>query len=1179
MSCGGRSQETLQNYPIVTGCSPAGWLKKFVTRRELVAPNAKPLFWYRVTEAEYQELRDIVAGKMPQNRHEDAMFCLFSAEWWRRYGESLTWAGILDEIGLEIEKPDLYDIVESGLRYWKRKVTVVSHGSGKKQRRFVGTLSREGGLPLQMLASERGSVSVFFSKITKSAKELGEIDIEAVREAGEQLPRSWRDPSIFELCVSILSAVIELSSSVGVDENPLARLETLVPDWKSRLPIALDHPLALSLVSSLLEDLRPSAGRSHWRPLCVETVLEHGRASWTMAKLVELPAHFSAAQVRRLLDLDVGGGLPDRTCLSLRWEGGCIPLAWITRCEGSDQFEVDPVNRSKVRVETSAAVQILWDYQGAERLGTILDRGLDLDAAPWIFAKSEDEEAGDLWHLVATGSAKLKQKSARVVLPTDASFQAKGEDSVSQESVVTTNGVERRVIAIDRSGANIQVSDECFTVSVGCQVSEAAGYSLEGQMLDKMGAAQEWLGVPEVLEQPEHGLRRKVADNELEWRPSGSRAEWNAMSEECLGSVVLRHRKGERVLFETRVKILPPDTTLEVAPGDLPGQGRLRVLGSLAASARVRNSKKFTSTEERVSDGYGWLIEGIESGARKVRVELKWDEQRSVSITVPFPVVGVRFYDHAGRTLPQGATIGISNLSRCRVESLQPIGARPPRVSACLRSARDLSRSFVESMEFSVPMHEASGRRRSSLVRYSLTLREIERSVMLRLSSSEEMNAQVVLSVQLDGQDEGVQVTVRRNAISLRVNDERDALVALPEKSEPFLEDAIEKISMMMMRVVSPKEVTEVARSQGGGRWPLPPNLDGVHLFVGMTGNQSSTRPVIFDPGFSKAEMDGEEGAFEAMQARRVYTLDEIGDLFHERTRKSKFLELLQRMVKTPMHPEWEHLMDYVGTLGTLPSTTFDALDAMVKVPESCVYALFEAHSEDRFARVWQGLQELAFSWDCVQLRQWRRGVKIWWARVRASLNEVEGERRKERYLRMSIAHYRNTCDRISAYLSTFSLISEFISDHDISELENRGQYKGFISMPVGQEILARRKAASYQELVRIQAHRHMRWPELRAIANLAHRVDEQLPRALRPLQKTLRPEHALAYQNSVMLGPAYCAIACALDWPDFEFTSEEIISIRRLKEFDARWFRECYTTTLAMAIGLDLQQKEKRAA
>lgn len=1116
---------------------------------------------------------------MPRNPHEDALFCLFSAEWWRRYGESLTWAGILDEIGLDIERGDLYDIVESGLKYWKRKVTVVFDGVGRRQRSYVGTLSREGGLPLQMLANERGSVSVFFSKVTKSVKELGEIDHEVLQQAGEQLPRSWRDPSIFELCASILTDVIDLSNSIGVDEDPLARLNTLAPEWKSRLAIALDHPPALNLVAGLLQDLKPTSGRSHWRPLCVETVLEHGQSSWTMSKLVELPSHFSKAQVQRLLDLDVNGALPDRSRLSLRWDGGCVPLAWISRCEGADQFEVDPVNLSKVRVNTTEPIQILWEHHGTERVGATLDRGLDLDAAPWIFTKSQEEGAGGLWHLVATGSARLKQKCARVVLPTGASFDSMSDDSVSPESFVLINGVERCVLALDGLTLKVLVGDELFTVSVGCEVAEAAGYSLEGPMLDKLGTTQEWLGVPRVLEQPEHGLRRKLGDHELEWRPSGYQGPWRAMSTECIGWVDLRHRRGDQVLFETRVAIVPPDTTIEALPGDEPGQGRLRILGSLAAHARVGCSKKFTAKEEAVNNGYAWLIDGIESGARKVRVELVWDEQRSVSLYLPFPVVGVRFFDHAGRALPQGATIGISNLSRCSVESLLPIGSRPPRIAARLESASDLSRSFVESMEFSVSMREASGRRKSSLTRYTMSLREIERSVMLRLSSSEVMNAKVALNVQLDGQTQGVEVKVRRNAIAVGINEEQDSLVVIPRKSEPFLEDALEKMSMKMMRVSNPKEVAEVERAQVSGQWPLPDPLVGVHLFVGLTGSQASSRPVIFDPGSSKLEIESQPGAFEAMQARRVYTLDEIGELFHERTRQSMFVELLKRMVQTPMHPEWEHLMDYVGTLGQLPATTFDALDAMVKVPESCVYSLFEAHTEDRFARVWQGLEELAFSWDCVQIRQWRLGVKIWWARVRSSLREVKGEHRQERYLRMSIAHYRNTCDRISTYLSTFSLISEFIADHDIPELETRGQYRGFITMPVAHEILSRRKATSYQELLRTQAHRSVRWPELRSIANLAQRVDEQLPRNLRSLQRTLRPDHALAFQNSVILGPAYCAIACALDWPSFEFSGEEVISIRRLKEFDPRWFRECYTTTLAMAIGLDQNRQKVRAA
>ena len=78
---------------------------------------------------------------------------------------------------------------------------------------------------------------------------------------------------------------------------------------------------------------------------------------------------------------------------------------------------------------------------------------------------------------------------------------------------------------------------------------------------------------------------------------------------------------------------------------------------------------------------------------------LFWPEASPIRIRVPYPVVGVRFLDYAGRTLENDATIALENLPGCKVEAIVPSSEPPPTIIAKLKDAHDRSPRFARDSD------------------------------------------------------------------------------------------------------------------------------------------------------------------------------------------------------------------------------------------------------------------------------------------------------------------------------------------------------------------------------------------------------------------------------------------------------------------------------------------------
>jgi hypothetical protein len=1131
--------------------STAAWLMHFLELRDLEKPDGRPLFEYRVSQVEYERLRELLTGHDPRSTHECAVFCLYAAEWWRRHGRGLTFEGLLDSLEIDVHYTQLYEEIERGLKYWGRPLRIVRHPS-RTWRDFVGSLSREGGLPLQLLLSSQGSVRRFFRQLLRAQRTGVELDADQVeRIAGEELPKAWRDPDIFALAARLVRHVWDLRARVGKSAQPVVDLDRRCPDWQRELPLLVDNEVAAALVRGLVEDAQQIA-TSGRLGLDVQNRLRCQDGMWTFERVVELPPQIREREIWRILDMTKDAEeKPRRIHLFIDDGDEPRPLALATQWHADGPFDVTPLVEGDHATQSVNELVIQAETSAHTFPARLLRGGEALDESPWVFvADSEDENASE-WLLVAQGSARVR--SNKVLVAVAPKFQT-SPTTVERCGTLETALGPRLLLQITSDCARFHDPnlDQHFEVEVGACENEANLYRLDGQPFGEDLRPPVWLGVPKVIEQPMLGIRREVLSRELEWRPKGSDRAWETLSDDCIGHVELRLRRGGATLFTKSVAILPPTCSYDIRPHR---EGAVLALSGIKASqASIEPRQGFEARPEPGIAEYAWVVTPSESPPARVAIALRWMFGRHMTLRLPFPKVGIRFIDRAGRVLPNKATVSLERLPGCRIEATLPRSEPHPLIECELDCASDRPRNFVRESRFVYKLRRVSTS--GQTLRYVLDLSRIAEDIRLRLASSTELNACVHLAVRAG--DHKTHITVRRFPISMRVDDGLTHVLVLPEKSETFVDELLTSMTVAWVPIESPAaEPMPLVRSPEGA-WAIDDIDTGsrTRMIYGLDGTRCCARPVIWSP---PGDSDPAPNSLDD-----IVTLEQAVSIPWKSVRLTAIGKVLDSLIADPSHPEWDRLSPYLASLGTLPATTYDVLDVLVQRPSLCVYALLTASPKPGFQTVWIALEDLIFAWPLVAVRDWLTGFRLWWAQIEIDLEHVPAGLR-DTSVSATQSQARTYLSLIEARLHGFTVIRELIDQHLFGA--DPGQYTQMAAHPtgVGQQVLLADRDQAFMNLYR--THADERWPFFGAIRELAQEFPDRRPTILAPVEKlghTVR-EKLLA----VTYAPIQAAIAASCG---VRLTPEQIFAIRQLARFDSTWFDTCYQTTLAAAIGILLR-------
>lgn len=184
----------------------------------------------------------------------DKLFVLYGAEWFRReYTGDWRWQDLLQSIGLDTEdftNQLLVSIVENGLKKWGRQI---HRNTESKHRNALGSLMREGGLPIAYFNSSGG----WLGKLLQGALEAiskQENRENYLRNYSYLIPQSSSRDDIIFVLVELTEDIYQLVKvhSLHDKEDPVGYLDIHVPNWKESFPFPLEARSAQELLTNLI---------------------------------------------------------------------------------------------------------------------------------------------------------------------------------------------------------------------------------------------------------------------------------------------------------------------------------------------------------------------------------------------------------------------------------------------------------------------------------------------------------------------------------------------------------------------------------------------------------------------------------------------------------------------------------------------------------------------------------------------------------------------------------------------------------------------------------------------------------------------------------------------------------------------------------------------------------------
>lgn len=1116
------------------------WRDSFLRERGLSAPDGRPLYAYRCSDAEYEIARKRVRGLIPYSKqfHEignsilSVLFCLFAAEAWRRHHVAgpWKWQTVLREAdAAKVDRNTLTGWVAQGLKYWGRKPIVNAQG-----RQFLLTIACEGGLPLNLLHREGSGLRRYFHALLEELPRYDKVSVELGRELAERLrdrlPSSLRQEVVYQLSGNLIVTIWDLQAQVMGSSDPIRALDQLQPDWRDALPLSLGDSIAEALLRNLVEDAA-ELRRQPPTPLRWQCGLEReANGDWQLTRRLILPGSCRGEQLAGWTGLGADR-MPSRFRLLHEGREGLAPVALITQIRGAGAGAIYRIEQSGQAPCIRGLVAMVGQRLQLAApqtypVAAIGDEPLS-DYLPWAF---RDEDANPRPFL-GQGYLRTQASSLLIAVPTDHQVIAVGQGAV--ESLGLLAGVNRALYRI--KGAADVVSPDSEHCRFFCAASDEPIETLRlaGPTFPQaLNERTVFRGMPWLEKRLPHGNPERV--NTLEWRPAdGGDAHWRPMTTACVGNVWVRWIENGILRFRARAAIIPASASVVITTG--------RVMLAGLAGAKVRISPLASASIAAIPTPEGAVLDGqVTQGAgpERFNIVLDWPGDRTLDLELPFPVQGAIF-SRGGASLPPGAVIPVGRLGAVRAVAQAPDGGGGFRLEGELR-AEDLDQDLQRLLWLNVPL------RLTGNGRCELELHTLQDAMTRLFSATASLDAQVRLSIIGQGSRTLATIMIARFDLVL-TRDFEHGWVRLGNQPEP---GCAQRLIITMLPLWEPeKEPVALTRHNDEAAWEMPPDLEaGPWLILGHDGSWLRARPLLWtittsslpDSDLTEAVTTEPEHDGHAAIPGLIETIRSS-----EAARGERFKALLAAMAEQPRHPDWPRLFRILDLTQELPAAALDLCRYLGETPAAAIMALLLA-DDSEFERIWSLAEQLPFDWRLTPITLWLKLTRLRFNDLRVALDSTE---LGEKFVRECFDTFRQ---RLVARGESWEALGEWLQKDLFPN-----------TPPIGRSILNMARTtpnmldyaleAARQDL--IKAHASEQWPILPLIIEQAVAL---------PLPQLWQFQHEENYCRPVLYAP-FLTAKFALR--NHSYSKALLFELYQARDFDPGWFDTAYAITLCLGL------------
>lgn len=1114
---------------------PKNWIKVFLNHRNLSLPDGRPLYQYRVTNEEFASLEKVmqlsssfglsmISQKLPR---WNAAFVLYASEWWRRKydGSSWSWDKIFASFNADYHDLNTATrnlVVETGLRYWKRQVRVLN-----RQSRYLGSVTIEGGLPLNQLTGSGGWLDRVLKSATAKYIRLQNSGISAsmiVSEYVDYLPKTYRTEAIYSILGEMVQNVAELKKAHLLEQmsNPVSWLDVHVPSWREKFPLPLDQDVGIALLSDMVK-IAISTKESNGLPFRATRQLS---TDYSLQLIIELlPFVFLEdafpGQPTESIPAKMEVELVDHT-----GQYHSIGLAFKTNYQSKPALKF---NKTSYRIKGDKAA-----YQYSLRFKTLgeiiakipLPGGEELDEeAPWIFTKQSDD-----WILEGMASVATRAAQVRILYPETFSCEKINETSEWNEIA----SVDLRKL-IEASG-QILFNDNAgnlFTVKTSEAGQDPVSYYLSGNTINYSSNPKElFRGIPKLFRfNNETGQSKEIQATQLSVRPLKTQRPLQSLLHATPGIYEIRLQdQHSHISFRKKIALLHEKFDIRLLPGAAPNEGKIQLYQSGSAlvicdSSTVRHTIIATPS----INGHCIELTSESTPPTLVSLTLSWPNMPEIlSLSIPFPARGAQLID------PDGDYVKRKNLYQDSLHGfrLRLFNETPDKhrsiildfnlVDNTVENPRDLY--FSKTLKLTGSVVELA------LIDYLEWIQNL-------LAISNNLDAQVKITVRESG-TELIRVNVLQYQMSLEKNDLEGSVYLSADDHAALSQDLMNQVQLKGMRMTQPEQKhieLEAKRSEitESGSWFFYPEKRQADPWLIYPGEESavSFRPILWD-----VQSEYDEVSKEEMVSSFFYAV-KISDPV---IRQANLERLLDELCGDFEHKNWEYLKNLWRKCRHLPLTTFDVWKLAVK--NTKVLAAFVLQMDEKF--LVRLTSELPVLWELIPLSDWLQVMSQYKYYLK---KHTEDDNDLSELLSMRL-------EKISQLSDSMDMVSRLLS----SILLNRTDKELiFMQMHANERFLRDRINDAYQELCRCQAD--SQWPEM-----LNAEINAKCSLLNNSFQNII-PSVQLTHHESIIALPILLASFC-LTAPPTEWIGESvhIFKLKQLKTFDEQWFNTAFKFVVA---------------
>lgn len=1120
------------------------WLKKFLSYRGLDRPDGRPLYAYKTSDTEYQNVKkqfQLAAHFRQQDvfrkdRKFDGLFVLFAAEWWRREytGGSWSWNPMLEALGLGYDavtdirtSPQqlLYPALERGFRFWKREIFATG-----RARTFIGSVAVEGGLPLNLLTDPHAGLQRFFRHLLDRYLPLRMSGIPAIHIASElqnDLPASFRRDTVYRVAGDIIESTLALRSQYGLEnqDDPVGHLDRICPEWRDNFSLSLDNEPAQALLRALVVDVSKSGDSG--LPLALNRYISQGMDGiFRLQARIDLGRKLSIASLSLLFgeiewpsQLEIWLLRPFKTRLALlsRYDD----KNYRVRSEGVTWRGRDALEE---------AVVGLFSYENVISDERILPSSLMEEDLPWIFVEGEDRLG-----FLGQGGMSLAAESVTLVIPESAKILSDGD---APTLIGTLEDGNREIY--ESSGLTKVVTDEGeFVIRTRQSRLDVPQYELVGNRLFKpANVRQVFLGVPKLRCRNMDGSIIPLHDTQVVWRYAGDKGAWKALSAAVAGVVDIKAIKGSELLFRACVAILPGDTRFHASPGNNQLSGTISVTGldGTRFASGCDEVKLESSTRQATATVLQLAV--TDDKRSSFPLHIQWtDSPRSLVLDMPVPIAGAKFGGDKGLWLENHAFVAVSDLAGIHAVGFNYAGAAPEKFYMDINiHADDLRAADHRALGDRIPlprMGEVS----------ELPLIQLRDRFQHLFSLSEDLDCRIELT--LEGKRTYGRMQVARYTSQLKVDGDVISLTSAQYRGT-VEQDIIENLELEAHSLLDPIEHGQrlerrLTQGVSTGEWDRPLGLKpGPWLLMPCKEQNVPVRPTVTgQPGYVFKE-DG--------RLRDAIAVDDTKEC------KRQIAMCIEQMVGRFDHKDWSLVFETLRAFHHLPATTLNLWDCLARNPRGMAMLLIKA-DQSNYQMVIDAANELPFLWELVPLSAWISSFQQLKGFILESAPPEIGPSLVQHMVKEKLGYLMEADPLLE---SIAWLVSERVAEQDEQELRNAERFSGqaFADVVFG--------AAA--EKLRTRQSADVHWAEFHGDLLRDVRLNSPESTAFLYTQQA-------SYMVPVLHAPVAMAIrVCAQSSSTHaRLSNTDLYQLQQIRRFDELWYREAFSITTLYLYSQDL--------